>query len=218
MKSINLKKPLRGIVLLFLLLSGSYELIAQNELQKMVDNIPDGGILSIPEGKYVIDEPLRIDARNGLTLRGDGKCEIFLTDVWKNVMIVSNSNSIRIEGIYLSHLKPLKEYQCNGGVISLINTKKILIDNCELEGSGTIGVSGKSIENLEISHCYIHDNTFNAIYLSNASEVLIKNCVIENNANLIQSYNLDGFEMSDNLIRNNGGYWREKGANPGLKD
>lgn len=216
MKSI--KKKLWVAVLSFLLLSSSHALIAQHELQKLVDNTPDGGIVTIPEGRYVIDEPLRIEARNGLTLHGQGACNILLTDVWKNVLIVSNSNSIKIEGLYLSHLKPLQEYQCNGGVISLSNTKKILIDDCELEGSGTIGVKGDTIENLEISHCYIHDNTFNAFYFVNASSVLIQNCVIENNANLIQSYNLDDFDMSDNLIRNNGGYWREKGNNPGLKN
>ena len=217
MKSFNLKKTFGTIIWLILLLLGSHELIAQNKLQEMIDKTSDGGIVTIPEGKYVIDEPLRIEGRNGLTIRGKRECKILLTDVWKDVLMVINSNSIKIEGLYLSHLKPLKEYQCNGGVILLNNTKQVLIYNCELEGSGTIGVRGTTIKNLEVSHCYIHDNTFNAFYFNEADEVLIQNCVIENNANLIQSYDLDGFVMSDNLIKNNGGYWRKKGKNPGLK-
>lgn len=200
---------------LALFVAGS--LFAQNKLQTLIDNTPDGGTVVIPAGKHVIDTPLNIEGRSGLTLKGEGNCKIYLTDLWKNVLIVTNSTSIKLEGLYLSHLKPLKEYQCNGGVVLLSNSQKLVVDNCELEGSGTIGIKGYQIKDLKVTHCYIHDNTFNAFYFHDAREVLIHECRIEDNANMIQSYKLDGFEMSDNLIKNNGGYWRDKGNNPGLR-
>jgi hypothetical protein len=40
---------------------------------------------------------------------------------------------------------------------------------------------------------------------------------VNNNANFIQLYSTDGFEMSDNVISGNGGYWRDKDKNPGLR-
>jgi len=210
MESLIIKNRFRVLISLFFLLSGSYDLIAQHELQKLIDNTMDGGTVTFRPGRYVIDQPLRIDDRKNLTVRGQGDCKILLTDLWEDVLTVNNSNSILIQGLYLSHLKPLPEYQCNGGVISLTYSEKISIESCELEGSGTIGVQGSDITNLTISGCHIHDNTFNAFYLRNINGALIEDCVIENNANMMQSYSLDGFQMSDNLIRNNGGYWNEK--------
>ena len=190
---------------------------SSKKIQELINNASDGEIISIPEGEYIIDESLLIHNRKGLSLRGNGKCRILLTDLWKEVLDIKNSNSIKIEGIYFSHLKPLKEYECNGGVIGISSSSIILIDNCELEGSGTIGVAANDVENLKVSNCYIHDNTFNAFYLSDVNNARIYNCVIKNNANMLQSYKLTDFEMSDNMIMNNGGYWREKSSTPGLR-
>lgn len=173
--------------------------------------------MTIAPGRYVLDRPLEINNKNGFTLQGKGEVKILCSDVWKDVLMVVNSTSVRISGIYFSHEKPLKEYQCNGGVIDISGCQKVVIEDCELEGSGTIGVRAGDTKDLHVDHCYIHDNTFNAFYIQDCEEVLITSNVVNNNANFIQLYSTDGFEMSDNIISENGGYWRDKDKSPGLR-
>ncbi|MDC0202007.1 right-handed parallel beta-helix repeat-containing protein [Flavobacteriales bacterium] len=180
---------------------------SQIDLQKLIDNTLDDNIIQFPEGRYLIDSPLEINGRSDLMIVGIGKCEILLTDLWDDVLKINNSNNITIHNLHLSHFKPLEEYQCNGGVIDVTDSRKIHISRCELEGSGTIGVTASKVNDLIISYCYVHDNTFNAFYFTDSKDILIHHCTIKDNANLMQSYDSD-IEMSDNTIEDNGGYWK----------
>lgn len=188
-----------------------------NDLQSLIDRTPDGGTLTIAPGTYVLDASLIISGKNGFRIEGKGQVKILCSDVWQDVLKIEESQSVRIGGIYFSHEKPLKEYQCNGGVIDIRDSQKILVEDCELEGSGTIGVAARNVNDLTVDHCYIHDNTFNAFYIQDCDEVLLTSNFVQNNANFIQLYKTDGFEMSDNIINGNGGYWRDKDTKPGLR-
>jgi hypothetical protein len=179
----------------------------QVNLQKLIDKASDGEKVSIPEGVYTITSPLQINKKKNITINCVGECKILLTDLWKEVIEINNSSNITIDNLYLSHLKPSDEYYCQGGVIEIKESEKIIIYNCEIEGSGTIGVKTTNVNGLVVSYCFIHNNTYNAFYFNDSDDILIHNCRIEDNANLMQSYS-SNIEMSDNEIKNNKGYWK----------
>jgi hypothetical protein len=187
------------------------------DLQAQIDAAKDGAVVRIPRGRYVLDKGLVVKGRKKLTLKGDGRAQVLVKDVNSFVLQVRDSESIRVENLHLRHLKPLKEYACHGDVIEVRNARKVVIDNCDLDGCGAVGVAAWNSSELTVRHCHIRRNSFNAFCLSECKDVLFHACVIEDNANLCQSYNVDGLELSDNLIRRNGGYWRKKDPAPGLR-
>lgn len=205
------------IAITFLLAFFPKENLGQNIFQKLIDKSNNGDTIYFPSGEHIIDEPIFIRDKRNITIIGNENCRILLTDLQRNVLLVQTSNTINISNLYLSHYKPLKTYECNGGVLYIGKAMNVVIDNCELEGSGTIGISGVNVENIEISNCHIHDNTFHALWFSRAINVLIEKCKIEKNANFLQLDKVDNLSMSDNLIRDNGRYWKEKSNNPGIK-
>lgn len=208
---------MKNLSFVFVILLCGSNIFAQNEFQILINKAQDGSTITFPEGEYIIDEPLIISNRKNLVVKGENNCKIYLTDLYEYVFLIENSEGTTIENLYLSHHNPLKEYRCNGGVISITQSSKTLIDNCELEGSGTIGVWTSDIIGLEVNHCYIHDNTFNAFYFNQSERILIHNSLIEKNANFIQLYDVFDLEMSNNLIRDNKGYRRQEEEKPGLK-
>ncbi|MBI9102691.1 MAG: right-handed parallel beta-helix repeat-containing protein [Spirochaetales bacterium] len=185
-------------------------------IQELIDQTPNGGVAFIPYGEYIIDEGLRIVGKSGIILRTDAGTRILLDDTNQDVLAISGSSDVRLENLYLRHLIPREDYACHGSVVSIGYSPNVVIINCELNGCGAIGVSSYESDGLIIRNCYIHSNSFNAFYFNRASNVKIHSSIIENNGNMMQSLYSSGLEMSDNIIRNNGGYWEEQIYEPGL--
>lgn len=178
-------------------------------LLRLIANGPVDGVVKIPAKRYVLGKTLVIANRQNLTIRAEPGTEILLEDVNSAVLEIENSSNIRFEGALLRHVKPLKEYQCHGEVVVIRNSSGITIENCDLNGCGAIGVSIADAKDVSISNCWIHENTFNAVYASKCDGLKVYDCVIERNGNFLQAHDLNGVEMSGNIIRDNGGYWRK---------
>jgi len=192
--------------------------LLDTDLQALIDSAEDDSVVLIPRGRYVLAEGLVVRERTGLILRCEKGAQILAENVNDNILTFEKCHDVRLENAYLRHFEPLREYECHGYVVSIRDSDNITIANCEVNGCGAVGVSARTSSRLTIRDSFIHHNTFNAFYLSKCGQVLIRGCVIEDNANLCQVYGTDDLEMSDNLIRRNGGYWRDKDPHPGLKE
>ena len=177
------------------------------DIQGLIDSTPDGGTIDIPYGRYVFKEGLVIKGRKNIIFRCAPGTRILIEDTNAKVLSIVESYGIRIENAYLRHLKPLEEYVCHGGVISINSSQDVKVLNCELNGCGSIGVSGWKSGDVFVRNCFIHHNTFSALSFSNCKDIKVKSCVIEENGNLMNLHKVDDFQMEDNIIRNNGGYW-----------
>ena len=178
--------------------------------------LSDAEQVCIPLGTYVLPKALEV-TRDNTTIWCEPGTRILVTNVNENVINIHGVKNIRIENAHLSHLKPLGEYNCHGSVINIKNAEGITIFNCDLNGCGAIGVRAQGSKDLLIQNCWIRKNTFNAVYLQSCSEVRLLTNLIEDNANFLQMYNTTDFEACDNLVRNNGGYWKERDPHPGMR-
>jgi len=186
------------------------------DLQALIDQTPDNGVVRIPKGRYTINQGLVIKGRSHLSILADVGTQILLTDTDQDVLTITDSHQIRVFNVLMRHVTPLKQYQCHGGVISISGSKKVVIANCELNGCGAVGISARDTQDLTIEHCYIHNNSFNALYFSDIRGLRLWSNVITANANTLQLYGVDDMQMSDNIIKDNSGYWRSPIHKPGL--
>ncbi|MBP7867671.1 MAG: right-handed parallel beta-helix repeat-containing protein [Acidobacteria bacterium] len=178
------------------------------DLQALVDQAPDGGTVVVPSGRHLVARGLVVQGRKNLTIRGDRNSAVRVSDVMQNVIAISESEGIRLENLSLSHVSPLKDYQCHGAVVHVSDSSRVVVENCELNGCGASGVHAVGVNDLTVKRCHIHHNTFNAFYLDRCSKVLVQANLVENNANFMNLHQSDDLDMSDNVTRNNGGYWR----------
>jgi len=72
----------------------------------------------------------------------------------------------------------------------------VVIENSELDGCGAIGVATWESNDVVIKNCLMTNNSFNTFYFDRCQDITIKENVIEQNANLMQTYRTDGIEMS----------------------
>ncbi|MBN1553878.1 MAG: right-handed parallel beta-helix repeat-containing protein [Phycisphaerae bacterium] len=184
------------------------------DLQKIINDAPDHGVVVIPLGRYELSSPLTIQGRKNLHIAFTPGTQVRGTNVNEAVVSILDSQDITLTGIRARHVKPLPTYNCHGPVLQIKDSRNVRVENCELNGCGAIGVSARS-STLTIRNCHVHHNTFNAFYFNSCDEVSVIGNIIENNANTIQAYRCGEILCSDNLVRDNGGYWEES-REPGI--
>jgi len=173
-------------------------------LQAAIDAAADGDTIILQAGTYSSPVAISVSERNGITLRGQGEVRLLCTDLYENVLNLEGSRDVRIEAILARHSQPLGSYACEGSVISGQNIKGLVVSRCELAGSGSIGVDLSSCENVEVSDCFIHDNTFAAMSLTDVASITIAGNRIERNAATLYSAGVSGLTMAGNTISDNG--------------
>ncbi len=144
-----------------------------------------------------------------MKIRAEGSVSLRIEDVNVPVISINNSKRIWLEGLMLSHVKPLTEYQCHGAVISVDQSSYVAIVSCHLNGCGAVGVNARETNNLKVKKCEINNNTFNAIYIDNCKEVQIFDNNIHDNKNTFQVENSGSIIIWGNKIGGDGGYWDE---------
>lgn len=189
--------------------------LSKVDLQSLLDRARDGATVQPPLGRYVLSRPLTIAQRKNLHIAFAPGTQVRVASTDLNVIEVTDCQAVRISGCRARHVAPLAEYNCHGAVLRIHNSKGVQIDNCELNGCGAIGITANGVQELAVTNCHIHHNTFNGLYLNACDEVSIVGSIIEDNANSVTTYKCGEVIMSDNLIQRNGGYW-QKARSPGL--
>lgn len=179
------------------------------QIQALIDAAGEDAVVRVPAGRYVLARGLVVSGKKRFTLEFESPAAVLVTDTNADVLKIEKCEQVRVRGATLRHLKPLKEYNCHGAVIAAEKCDELIIDDCTLDGCGAIGASLRDCQHATVQRCAITHNSFNAICLTKCGEVNVFDCVIENNANFLQVYRVEELMLSGNVVRNNGGYWRE---------
>jgi Right handed beta helix region len=138
---------------------------------------------------------------NNLTIEGIRKTQIKFTtaDVLATVISFKNCKQITLRNLNIGHAPP--QDGCQGNVVEIADSSKIVIENCTFFGCGIQGLSihnvtdltcrksvikecsqsimgmGKS-QNVVFENCIFKDNKESVIYTGESHKILFKNCKI----------------------------------------
>lgn len=174
------------------------------ELQKFIDQAQAGDRVVLNNGTYHFKQTLRIHNKKNFTLEGQGDVWIILDSIWEDVISVKNSKDLVIRQIRAKHKEPLEDFSCEGAVIHIEKSSQVLIEQCELNGSGAVGVRMEYGNDLIIRDCYLHSNTLAAVMLDKVQYAILHENRIMNNASGIYALSSD-VRMNGNLFENNKG-------------
>lgn len=124
---------------------------------------------------YYLDYPLIIRQKDGFTLDGNG-CTFIMRNKSENVVQVEGSVSVVLKNFKATHLEPDGPIGCTGSVVQVANSETVMIADCELNGSGIIGVVAYNAEVLSIVDNYIYNNSqYGILYDRNSSLTIVRN-------------------------------------------
>jgi hypothetical protein len=172
----------------------------QLTLPQAIARAKDGDTIILAKGLYRSAGPVTISDRNDLTLTGESGAVLVCDDIYENVLEILDCSGIAIEGIGARHAQPLDEDGCEGAVISCEGTVGLAITGCELSGCGAIGVDLTDCDEVEISDCWIHDNSYAAFVFTEVATISISGCTIEGNAALMFGSSIGELSMEGNSI------------------
>lgn len=141
-----------------------YESGAQfKTFKEAIDNCKDGDSIIVYPGKYIYSDEINLRA-NYVSIVGVGKPQILCNSMEENVLWVL-SDHVVIKNLKLSHIKPNFWANCTGNVLALDGCDDVLVENCDINGCGRIGVYMFVATNVVLKKNWIHDNTLSAVQI-----------------------------------------------------
>ncbi len=93
-------------------------------------------------------------------------------------MIVEDCEDIHIQGLGMLHSSP---GWCTGDALVIHNSRHLTVKNCDISGSGVVGVVATHSADLAIDDNHIHHCTYETIYLSHVFGVEIRGNLLREN-------------------------------------
>ena len=157
------------------------EIIAgADEVEALYDGLNNGGILKLKKKTYYLDSPLTVTGQNNFILDGNG-CTFIMKNKSEDVITIRNSNNVILKNFKATHIEPEGPIGCTGSVIQLDGNNNVLIEKCELNGSGIIGVVSYDNNNLRIIDNYIYNNSKYGVLFDGNTSLEIKGNKFEDN-------------------------------------
>lgn len=150
------------------------------EIQALYDALDQGGIIKLKNLNYQLDRPLIIANKENLSLDGGG-ATLVMTNKDEDVVLVDNSTDIRLVNFKATHIEPNGPIGCTGSVIQVRYSTDVLIEKCELNGSGIIGVTSYENKNLKVYGNYIYNNSKYGVLFDEDTQIEVKNNIFEKN-------------------------------------
>ena len=167
-------------------------------VQASIDNAKDGDTILIGPGTYTSPTGFVVKNRKNFTIAAEGEVWLLASDSTSDVLSILDCFSVTIKGIKARHSVPGATV-CQGSVIMAEGTTGLVIQGCELAGSGAIGVDLVGCVDVDVSGCLIHDNSYAAVALTDVSSVSIRKNTMVRNGSLIRTSAVDGLTMGGNL-------------------
>ena len=182
----------------------------------MFNNIESGSNLKLAKGIYKLDSPINIMGKENITIDGNG-ATLIMQNMADDVIFIQDSNNITLRNFKATHIEPEGAIGCTGNVISMWRSDTILIEKCDLNGSGIVGISAFDSKNVIVSNNFIHENSqYGIVY--QGPQIEIKGNVFEKNANgniyysridipwsnyekINTDQNKEGLKMSNNIFK-----------------
>ena len=136
---------------------------------------------------YRWDDPydgpeLIIQNVQNVTVRGGGKARtdntLSCVPRYADVLTFENCSNIYVTHISLGHTQ--EPGYCMGGVLNFTNSEKILVEDCDLYGCGTLGVIGDFSLDIQVINNRIHDCSVGGVEFSSCQNVRVDGNTFEN--------------------------------------
>ncbi len=158
-----------------------------DSLTDAIDAAANGDTIRIAAGTYYFDNTVNIVAKKDLIIEGVGDVTLYCNSEYDSVISIYGCGQVTIRNVHAQHTE---EAHCWAAVISCERNDKVTLDNCELNGSGQIGVYGYLYDgnSITVKDCHIHDNSLYAMYVydyaydGGTCSLSVSGSTIENNA------------------------------------
>lgn len=202
--------------------NGTLKIVSVSSSKELVQNIAPNTKIILKAGDYNLLEPKVLDNKyvqynqvfdgyeiqikdiNNLTIEAEqgAKVNLLIDPRYAYVMHFTNSNNINISGVVAGHYPD--KGQCTGGVFKFENCKDIKIDNSDLFGCGTEGLTLDNVDRLQFINSTIRDCSYGIMTVKNSSNLNFNNSTFKDN----EKYYLINISHSDanfekcNIINN----------------
>ncbi|MBN2520982.1 MAG: right-handed parallel beta-helix repeat-containing protein [Bacteroidales bacterium] len=178
-----------------------YNIKNEGELISSFKEMQAGDTIIIKKGTYVIDNGLELYYKKNIKIIGEGDVKILLKDAQQNVLSVSSSINVHIEGLFLKHVT---KGPCGGYVIDLVGVKNTTVKGCRMDGSGQVGLNARSSSDIIVIDSVIENNSYTGFLLSRLENVKIENNLIQNNGmSVFIGYDVNMLSMKGNITKDN---------------
>lgn len=161
-----------------------------SDLQRIIDSSRPGDTIRLHAGTYRLDKTLKLMDKSYLTLLADLGVEVLISDPHAPVIEMIRGNQVRLEGFRAKHEAA---DGCSTPVISIKDSRHIVLRHLELDGSGTHAVRMSFSRDILVEHNYLHSNSHAAFEMQSAlKNVVIRFNRIENNPQVFQDSFLSG--------------------------
>ena len=178
-----------------------------SDLKSAVNASNSGDSIIIHEGTYNIKEALRVRKSN-ISIEGKGRVEIISSDWFGAVLMIENVSDVRLSNLHLRHSNPPDPLTCSGGVLLCSNSKNITIENCDINGSGVIGIDLRESKNVIVKDNYIHNNSIAPISMDGIlydDDGMVSFMDRDEDGNILKLEMLESIIFFNNRMEYNGG-------------
>lgn len=175
------------------------KVVTVSSSKELVQNIAPNTKIILKSGDYNLLEPKALDNKyieykqvfdgyelvikdvNNLTIEADqgAKVNLLIDPRYAYVMSFTNSNNINISSIVAGHYP--NKGSCTGGVFKFENCKDIQIDNSDLFGCGTEGLTLDNVDKLQFTNSTIRDCSYGIMTMNNSTNISFENSTFKNN-------------------------------------
>lgn len=162
-----------------------YDSEHSNELYFTIQNAEDGDTIIVPPGTYW--GAVSMMDKHNLTL--DFSNVSLLTKYDETLFKISDCSNVHIHGLTIYHDPKLAG--CFTNCFNVDYSENITFSDCDINGSGFIGICINQCSRVEVKDCKIHECRFGVFVWGNndeyggnkvsPSEVFIEHCVFEQN-------------------------------------
>lgn len=187
-------------------------LMAQKDIEKKIQTdlimVEDGSVVQIDEGSFQISSSLSLDGKKNVIIRGMGIDKTILS--FKNQ--VSGAEGIRVTNCENVILEDMTVQDSKGDLIKTMHVKGITFRRVKAEWTGKASEKNGSYalypvqcEGVMIDSCIAIGASDAGIYVGQSKNIVVKNCIAENNVAGIEIENSLQAEVYDNLATGNTG-------------
>lgn len=154
---------------------------ADDNFQTVLDTIKSGSTVYIRTGEFSSNISYKLTDKKNIKLIFEKNASLYCLSRVENVLDIINCENISIINGIFKHIIEENEV-CKGYVFNISNSSNIVLFNCNINGSGSIGINCSDVNALNVLSCYIHDNSSAAYnFCSTNKQIFFLSNKLENN-------------------------------------
>ncbi len=175
-----------------------------HRLPEMFSNLKDGDRVVFERGTYRTHRALTVSGLKNITLEGEGRVEVVLSNLDDPVFAVKGSERVQIKNLKARHQKPNEEYACEGAVVEVRDSQQVGVTGCSLDGCGAAGVYAMGVKDLVVFDNTIFNNSFAAVWAYDTTGMVRRNRMHDNAADLITGGQTEVILLENEIEDNEG--------------